>query len=99
MIDKKLGAKAYFAPDPDITTKAELIQRLRAQAKPDNHEHLVPKGPDADEVRRAANDMAQKRTEFLKTRLNTLRQSFANDHANALVKGKAKRGFERGSKF
>ena len=85
-----------LAEAPSIATSAELLARLRARPKPTTELQLTPQGWEAAEVRRNVNTLAENRIKFLETRLDRARQTFANYHAKALVKGKAKGDFERG---
>jgi len=88
--------KTPLQDTPTISTRAELDARLSARVKPTIETHLTPLGWESVEVRRSVNALAENRIKFLETRLERVKQGFANDHAKALVKGKAKGDFERG---
>jgi hypothetical protein len=80
---------------PTISTRAELDARLAAREIPHCEIHFTPMGSESVEVRRSVNALAENRIKFLESRLSCIKQGFANDHAKALAKGKAKGDFDR----
>lgn len=57
-------------PPPLIATKAELLQHLKERPSPTPRQHLTPDGTITDDVNNRINAAAEKRIDYLKSRLD-----------------------------
>lgn len=89
-------AKEFGLSASGLVTKAELEQRIAARPKPRVELHLTPSGWEANEVRRQIDQAGERRIRHIDERLRHARENFEKGHARALVRGRAKKDFDRG---
>ena len=88
----KDGAGGMFG---DISTRAELKQRLANRAKPQAARHLTIGGHTEADVKRRLGALTEKRIIHLQNRLDAARSGVRRDQAKARLKGKARGEFDR----
>lgn len=88
--------KTFELAASGVATKAELERRIAARPKPRAELHLTPNGWEASEVRRNIDQEAERRIRHLDERLKKAREAFENNHARALLRGRARQDFDRG---
>jgi hypothetical protein len=79
----------------DIATRAELYQRQAARPLPRAEPHLTPRGWETVVVHQETNLSNEERIRHLKDRMKNARENLNNNHARALVRGKARNDFDR----
>ena len=86
---------AAASQPPAIATKAELDHLAANRPEPVSELHLTPDGPEAIDVHKQVNAMAEKRIGDLQERLQRAREGVETDHAFAQIQDRAGADFER----
>lgn len=78
-----------------ITTKAELLQRLRERSKPQVQTQLTPNGPAVSETSKALLRENERRIALLRTSLHDAHDALETQHSFARLSGYAAARFSR----
>ena len=87
--------KEFRSAARDISTKAELDQRLAARSKPKTELHLTMDGYQSQTVNRRLDEASERRIKHLRERLGNASNRVKRDHLKARFKGKSKTDFDR----
>ena len=88
--------KEFERSSGGIVSKAEREQQLAARPVPKAELHLTPPGWDTAHIQLHLAQEADRRMKHIDERLKLARENFEKGHARALVRGQAKKDFDRG---